>query len=72
MGVKSDYYFEEELSQNSRCPDLTQRLPSMTITLKPKPAYPFPSHATLVEVVKNRSCRGRRGERRRKAEPKQD
>lgn len=52
VSVKSDYYFDEELSVPVPRPD--PKAPSITITLKPKPAYFFPSHATLVRgVVKN-------------------
>lgn len=52
VSVKSDYYFDEE--QPVLVPRPDPKAPSITITLKLKPAYPFPSHATLVRgVVKN-------------------
>lgn len=44
--VESENYFEEEISV--KLSDFNRLNPAKTITLKPKPSYPFPPGATLI------------------------
>lgn len=46
LNVESDFYFPEVKTVDIPQPD--PKNPVVEITLKPKPAYPFPDHATLV------------------------
>lgn len=44
--VESEFYFEREIAVKSS--DLNPQNPVMSITIKPKPCYPFPAGATLI------------------------
>ncbi len=45
--VRSDYYFDVD-SETINPAELDPKNPVVTITLKPKPSYPFPPGATLI------------------------
>jgi hypothetical protein len=47
VAVEADLYFSEEVMVAVPCPD--PKNPVIEITLKPRPAYPFPNNATLVK-----------------------
>jgi hypothetical protein len=49
VSIESELYFSEAATVDT--PTLPPKNPVMEILLKPKPAYPFPSNATLVRGI---------------------
>ena len=49
IGVESDWYFPIEKTVDTSV--LNPKNPVVEIEIKPKPSYPFPSHATLVRGI---------------------
>ncbi|PKM81998.1 MAG: hypothetical protein CVU89_06570 [Firmicutes bacterium HGW-Firmicutes-14] len=49
LGVKSEYYLDEEAEVNTG--DLDPKSPVVNISIRPGNAYPFPAGATLVRAV---------------------